>query len=44
MAMVEDSNERNIRPLLVIDQHGVMQYVDTALLASLPDRDRTPLN
>jgi predicted transglutaminase-like cysteine proteinase len=43
MAMIEDTDERNTRPLFVIDQHGVMQYVDTPLLASLPDRDRTPL-
>ena len=43
MAMVEDTDERNTRPLFVIDQHGVMQYVDTPLLANLPDQDRTPL-
>jgi predicted transglutaminase-like cysteine proteinase len=42
MAMVEDTEERNTRPLFVIDQHGVMQYVDAPLLASLPDWDRTP--
>jgi predicted transglutaminase-like cysteine proteinase len=42
MAMVEDTDERNTRPLFVIDQHGVMQYVDTPLLANLPDQDRTP--
>ncbi|THD60063.1 MAG: hypothetical protein E7813_23480 [Bradyrhizobium sp.] len=31
MAMVEDASVRNYRPLFVIDQHGVMQYVDTDL-------------
>jgi predicted transglutaminase-like cysteine proteinase len=29
MAMVEDAYVRNYRPLFVIDQYGVMQYVDT---------------
>ncbi len=43
MAMVEDSYLRNyFRPLFVIDQHGVMKYVDTPLLASVPDRDPAP--
>ncbi len=28
MAMVEDADVRNYRPLFVIDQYGVMQYVD----------------
>ena len=35
MAMLEDTDERNTRPLFVIDQDGVMQYVDTPLLANL---------
>ena len=39
MAMIEDADVRNYRPLFVIDQHGVMQYVDTPLLAGAPDRD-----
>ena len=39
MAMVEDANARNYRPLFVIDQHDVMQYVGTPLLANLPDHD-----
>ena len=43
MAMVEDIDMRNTRPLFVIDRHGVMQYADTSLLADLPDRDRAPL-
>ena len=43
MAMIEDTDERNTRPLFVIDQHGIMQYVDTPLLANLQDQDRTPL-
>jgi len=38
MAMVEDTNIRNFRPLFVIDQHGAMRYADAPLLASLPDR------
>jgi predicted transglutaminase-like cysteine proteinase len=42
MAMVEDTYVRNYRPLFVIDQYGVMQYVDTLLLASAPGRDPAP--
>jgi predicted transglutaminase-like cysteine proteinase len=37
MAMVEDSDVRNYRPLYVIDQYGVMRYVDTPVLAVAPD-------
>ena len=33
MAMVEDSYMRNVRPLFVIDQHGVSQYVEAPLVA-----------
>jgi hypothetical protein len=33
MAMVEDAYVRNYRPLYVIDQYGVMRYVDAPLLA-----------
>src|SRR5580692_4835098 len=33
MAMVEDANARNTRPLFVIDQQHVMQYVGTPWLA-----------
>src|ERR1700744_1898977 len=33
MAMIEDNDMRNIRPLFVIDQYGVNQYVDTPLVA-----------
>jgi len=29
----------NYRPLFVIDQYGVMQYVDAPLLAVAPDRE-----
>ena len=36
MAMVEDAYVRNYRPLFVIDQYGVMQYVDAQLLAVAP--------
>jgi predicted transglutaminase-like cysteine proteinase len=39
MAMIEDADVRNYRPLFVIDQHGVMQYVDTPLLAGAPGQD-----
>ena len=39
MAMVEDAHVRNYRPLFVIDQYGVMQYVDAPLLAGAPDRE-----
>jgi hypothetical protein len=42
MAMVEDANVRNYRPLFVIDQYGVMRYDDTPLVASVPDRDVAP--
>jgi predicted transglutaminase-like cysteine proteinase len=30
MAMIEDTDVRNIRPLFVIDENDVMKYVDTA--------------
>jgi predicted transglutaminase-like cysteine proteinase len=43
MAMIEDASIRNYRPTFVIDQHGVMQYADPPLLASLPDRDPASL-
>jgi predicted transglutaminase-like cysteine proteinase len=42
MAMVEDGNVRNYRPLFVIDQSGVMRYDDTPLLANLPEQDLAP--
>jgi len=42
MAMVEDADVRNYRPTFVIDQYGVMQYVDPPLLAGVPDRDVSP--
>ena len=42
MAMVEDAYVSNTRPTFVIDQHGVMQYVDTPLLAVVPGRDLSP--
>lgn len=42
MAMVEDANIRNYRPLFVIDQSGVMQYADAPLLANLPEREAMP--
>src|SRR5712664_2994592 len=42
MAMVEDADVRNYRPTFVIDQHGVMQYVDTPLLAGVAGHDLAP--
>jgi predicted transglutaminase-like cysteine proteinase len=42
MAMIEDGYVRNYRPLFVIDQSGVMGYVDTPLLAGMPSRDPAP--
>jgi predicted transglutaminase-like cysteine proteinase len=38
MAMVEDANVRNYRPLFVIDHSGVMQYVGAPLLAGVTER------
>jgi ligand-binding sensor domain-containing protein len=39
MALVEDADVRNYRPLFVIDQHGVMRYEDPvpAAAVSRPD-------
>lgn len=42
MAMVEDADIRNYRPLFAIDQNGVMKYSDAPLLASVTDRDVAP--
>ena len=39
MAMVEDAYVRNYQPLFVIDQYGVMQYVDAPLLAVARGRE-----
>jgi predicted transglutaminase-like cysteine proteinase len=39
MAMVEDSDIRNYRPTFVIDQHSVMRYADTPLVADASRRD-----
>jgi predicted transglutaminase-like cysteine proteinase len=38
MAMVEDADMRNYRPLFVLDERGVMRY-EMPLMAALPDRD-----
>ncbi len=43
MAMVEDENARNYRPLFVIDQRGVMKYVDTPMQASLSGSNAKPM-
>jgi hypothetical protein len=37
--MVEDADMRNYRPLFVLDERGVMRYIDTPLLAALPSPD-----
>ncbi len=42
MAMIEDVHVRNYRPSFVIDQHGVMQYADTPLLARAAEPDVAP--
>ncbi|MDE2332447.1 MAG: transglutaminase-like cysteine peptidase [Bradyrhizobium sp.] len=39
MAMVEDVDVRNYRPLFVLDERGTMRYIDTPLLAGGPDPD-----
>jgi predicted transglutaminase-like cysteine proteinase len=41
MAMVEDADIRNFKPLFVIDQSGVMQYDAAPLQADLPDQHVT---
>jgi len=41
MAMVEDADVRNYRPLYVIDHYGVMQYVEAPVLAAAPGRARS---
>jgi predicted transglutaminase-like cysteine proteinase len=42
MAMVEDAHVRNYRPTFVIDQHGVMQYVEPPMLAGVAERELAP--
>ena len=37
MAMIEDINLLNYRPLFVIDDSGVMKYTDTRLMVSVPE-------
>jgi len=39
MAMVEDGDIRNYRPLFVIDGYGLMRYADRPLVANIPERD-----
>jgi hypothetical protein len=43
MAMVEDADLRNYRPLFVIDDHGVMRYDDLHLPASASRQDSVPV-
>jgi predicted transglutaminase-like cysteine proteinase len=42
MAMVEDSNVRNFRPLFEMDENGLRKYVDQPLEAHAPDRNIAP--
>jgi predicted transglutaminase-like cysteine proteinase len=42
MAMVEDADMMNYRPIFVIDQTDVMQYAEVPLLAALPDHNTAP--
>ena len=42
MAMIEDTNLRNYRPLFVINDAGVMKYADAPLVASLPEARPAP--
>lgn len=42
MAMVEDADVRNYRPLFVIDDQGVMRYDDTPPVARAPRQDLAP--
>jgi predicted transglutaminase-like cysteine proteinase len=39
MAMVEDVNARTYRPRFVVNESGVMEYSDTPLLVSAPERN-----
>ena len=39
MAMVEDVDVRNYRPLFVLDERGAMRYIDAPLLAGAPNPD-----
>jgi predicted transglutaminase-like cysteine proteinase len=43
MALIEDADLRNVRPTFVIDQRGVLQYVDPPLLANSPRDNLAPL-
>jgi predicted transglutaminase-like cysteine proteinase len=42
MAMVEDVNARAYRPRFVINEFGVMEYSDTPLPVSAPERNNKP--
>ncbi|WP_407157925.1 transglutaminase-like cysteine peptidase [Bradyrhizobium sp. STM 3557] len=37
MAMIEDTDARNVRPLFVIDENGIAKYDDGPLLVSAPE-------
>jgi predicted transglutaminase-like cysteine proteinase len=43
MAMVEDNDVRNYRPLFVIDQYGIKQYVVPPLVANPVDHRQVPV-
>jgi predicted transglutaminase-like cysteine proteinase len=43
MAMIDDTNLRNYRPLFVINDAVVMKYSDAPLVASLPAADPAPV-
>ena len=43
MAMVEDSDVRNYRPLFVLDERGVMRYGEPPVMAAVANRDPTLL-
>lgn len=43
MAMVEDSNIRNYRPLFVIGETGVMRYSDGPAVTGTPEQQATPV-
>jgi hypothetical protein len=42
MAMIDDTNLRNYRPLFVINDSGVMKYAEAPLVASLPEGRPVP--
>jgi predicted transglutaminase-like cysteine proteinase len=43
MAMVEDSDVRNYRPLFVIGETGLMRYSDRPVMAAAPEQQAAPV-